>query len=538
MSESISDTNTRISNFISENFPNVDIGPGSVISELVIKLASTLQNEQYNKIAELSSGKSISDIMSSTTPTITTTADLIASNYNAVRYVGDYCTGVIKVVVSSPQNFYLSSQTEFIQPGLQLNYTPVSDTRVSPNPVTEAGELQLFSQNGLYYFLLNVVATEPGEQYQVASGTSFIVSDITKIAGFVGASAYGNFSSGKAKETDQELLGRLKTSLSNHDLTSYTGICNRVTSMYPSVTAISVCGANDKELLRAKKNVFGFSIPGKADVYIRNGTGVATINITKQAEKIDEDKWVMTLTPDDNVSGFYEVQSIIPKLSDTSLGGTLVIDDISFGFTKFVGQRNNEIVDTQDARFSKYQTAEVSFIYSDSSNIGSTADFLVTLSYQPNIQNIQDLLILDNNRVACADYLVKSVVPCFVSLQIRVLKMEPTDTEESLDIYGLKQKIFKYINSIPFGESLRASKIIDICHTHNIKGVELPIVMEGTILTQDGTKIYLRGSDSLEIPSDNTSILLGVSPKTTMFFIDYYNISTGIGTDNIGITLV
>jgi len=54
MAETIDSTVARLAAFISENNTDVETGPGSVINELLIKLASTLQNKQYNLIEDLS----------------------------------------------------------------------------------------------------------------------------------------------------------------------------------------------------------------------------------------------------------------------------------------------------------------------------------------------------------------------------------------------------------------------------------------------------------------------------------------------------
>jgi hypothetical protein len=149
---------------------------------------------------------------------------------------------------------------------------------------------------------------------------------------------------------------------------------------------------------------------------------------------------------------------------------------------------------------------------------------------------MQNLLLSDTERLACADYLVKAVVPCMVSLNINLIKKRYTDTFESLNLKKLKQDIFAYINSIPFGGVLQASSIIDLCHNYDIRRVDLPIAMSANILCPDGTTISLNDSDIIEKPNLPSK---GVTPKTVGYFIDYYR--TGVGTnnpvDNIGLNI-
>jgi hypothetical protein len=93
-----------------------------------------------------------------------------------------------------------------------------------------------------------------------------------------------------------------------------------------------------------------------------------------------------------------------------------------------------------------------------------------------------------------------------------------------------------YVNSIPFGEELQASSIVDICHNYNIKRVDLPIEMTGVILCPDGSTITLVDNDVLTIP---TVLDKGVTPKTALYFIDYYRVVAGVVNpiDNIGLSI-
>jgi hypothetical protein len=201
--------------------------------------------------------------------------------------------------------------------------------------------------------------------------------------------------------------------------------------------------------------------------------------------------------------------------------------------------RNNEISVASDSRFTKYQTAVATFTYTETPTVavGGSAQFKISASYQPNILEMQNLLLQDDERLACADYLVKAAVPCMVSLSLNLVKKRSTDTYTSLNLQNLKKDIFTYINSIPFGGELHASNIVDICHNYDIKRVDLPVTMTGQILCPDnGAPITLTDTDVLTIP---TNVARGVTPKTTLYFIDYYKIVDGVTTpqDNIGLNI-
>lgn len=540
MAESIQDTVDRLSTIITQHYTDIDTGPGSVISELLIKLAATLHNEQYNKIVELGQGASVAQVLASSEDTYSPLVDQIASNYNVSRSTGVKVLGKIKVTVSSGGDYNFRAGFVFIQPSLNFEYFLINDTRVSADPSVILGEIPLTEDNGLYYFILNVEASAAGAEYQLSSGSSFTLASNEYINGFVKAEAYGNFTSGKAPETDKELVGKIKYNLGNTRLDSPAGILNKFSSTFTGFQTLSVCGANDAEMKRSKQNMLGISTFGKADIYVRSSMGPEIKSVVKTAQKIAQDTWELTLHNTD-IPGFYNITSILPVVANVNLGGTLVIQGKpNFGTVFYPGQRNNEIHSIEDSRFTKYQTASVRFTYSESPivDVGSEAKFEVHANYQPNILEMQDLVLVDNQRLACADYLVKAVIPCMVSLNIKLLKKRSTDTFESLNLQQLKKDIFMYVNSIPFGGELHASNIIDICHNYDIKRVDLPIEMTGVILCPDieSSTITLSDNDALVIPYNVES---GVTPKTTLYFIDYYRVESGVANpiDNIGLNI-
>ena len=543
MAEQIQETVDRLTAFISQNYAEADVSPGSVLSELLIKLAATVQNEQYNYIDSLSQGRAISQILTSDEESYSDVVDLIASNYNTVRDRGKKVTGNIKITVSAPGTWSFSRGLSFIQPALGLKYNIADAYDIEEVENLDKNELKLYNKNGLYYFILPVVAEEVGDQYQVSSGTIFNVVEPYFVYNFVKAEAYGNFTSGAPLDTDKKLIAKFKQTLGSSRLESPAGIANRLKEKYPSFQTLSVVGANDPEMLRAKQNVLGISTFGKADVYVRTSVGPELRTDVVTGTKISSGRWVINL--DSNFcAGFYRVVSILPTV-DYNVSGTFIINNVTYGSRKFINARNNEINNDFEARFTKYQTARIEFNYAEIPNIPilpgqakPTQEFEVTVLYQPYIEEIQNLMLSDSERFACADYLVKAALPCFVSIEIPIVKKRSTDTYDSLKLNKLKQDIFTYINGIPFGEDLYASKIIDICHNYDILRVDLPVGLKGDILCNDGSVITIIDNDFLSIPTD---IPKGVSKMTTLYFTDYYRYdqSDDLETvDNIGIKLI
>lgn len=538
MTEQIEETLARITSFIKESYADIETGPGSVINELLLKLAAVLHNEQYNTIANFDTANSFDKILSSTEDKENSIIiDHIASNYNVSRNSGIKAKGKIKVYISRKYEYNIYAGFSFIQPALGLAYSTIYDARISYSPIAKLSEQQLFEENGLYYFILDVEASEEGPEYQVSSGTSFSI-DTNLLNYFVKAEAYGNFTYGLAPETDRELITRIQKTVGNSRLESSRGITNVFKQTFTEFKTLSICGANDAELRRDKFNVFGLPTFGKADVYVRSGLTYSSTQILKTAVKNADGTWTININHAD-APGFYKIKSIIPTDINTSLAGSLEILDVTFSYTKYPNLRNNDINDAVSARFTKYQTAVVVFRY-DAAGNQTAKDFMVTVAIQPQIAEMQDLLLLDSGRLACADYLVKAVIPCEISLELNIVAKRYTDTFDSLNLNSLKKDIYNHINSLDFGEELHASKIIDICHNYDIKRVDLPITMRGEILCASNKikTISLQSEDLLSIPTDLAN---GISPKTVLYFVDYYRQLADGSTqfvDNIGITLI
>ena len=102
MAEQIQDTVDRLTAFITETYNEADVSPGSVLGELLVKLAASIQNEQYNFIESISQGRSVEQVLASDTESYLPVMDLIASNFNTTRNAGKKATGSIKITVAAP----------------------------------------------------------------------------------------------------------------------------------------------------------------------------------------------------------------------------------------------------------------------------------------------------------------------------------------------------------------------------------------------------------------------------------------------------
>ena len=190
-----------------------------------------------------------------------------------------------------------------------------------------------------------------------------------------------------------------------------------------------------------------------------------------------------------------------------------------------MGEVNNTLNNSTEARYTQYQICTLTLAYSEPTivSIGATQNFYVTFSTQPYIRECQTILNDRSTRIAAADYLVKSAIPCFVSLLVRLEKK----TNTTIDVNLIKQDIFNYINGLEFGADIYASSIIDICHNYkNVKRVVTPISMTGLLLAPDGTSATITATDVLSVDG----AIAGITSNMTGFFTSY-------GADNSGVSV-
>lgn len=511
MSETISDTQIRLKAFTEETNPDVDLAPGSVLNELVIKLAATSQNPLINDQLALGQTNSITAALNSTEDTYNPIIDAISSNYGTVRNQGRKATGKLKIVVASSGAFYIKSGAVFTQPVLKLNFVTTSAYTARLTPAD--GELQLYKNGNLFYFIIPVVAENGGPEYQLSDQSA--ISTTEQIRDLVEIKSYGSFTSGLAVETDKELLTRIQAGLANKTLLTGNSIKSRLHDSFENFKDVSIVGANDQEMTRSKRNLFGISTLGMVDVYVRTSNGVETTLLTKTAVKGEDGLWSVDFDYTE-AAGFYRIIAITP--TGTALTGSLLSVQ-NFDFSTSNLDVVNKVYDKYEARFTKYQTANVTFEYQDPAG-ATSADFDFLISYQPNVLDIQELFLNGNEQIACADYLVKAALPCYVSIG---LKLHRRNAKAEFPADQLKKDIFNHVNNIKFGEHLYVSSIVDICHNYEIKYVELPVKLTGEIFSNHSTIVTVTDNDVLKIP---TVADLGISPKTTVFITDYFRTDT------------
>lgn len=503
---------------IKSAYPNLDMRKGTVLRELLTKVAAELWSLNTKRTTDLSNTYSLSQLEAAPEGN-EEAVDRLLSNFLVVRKQGSYASGQLIVKVQYSRTYTITTSMVFTTLS-GLAYSPELEYTVESNPQT-TGALTLYTHESgtYYYFMLPVKANLTGIVYDVPQGTSFSMS--SAFSGFVTAEAYYDFSGGSISETASQVLGRLPAAIATRSLESRYSISSRLREQFTAIHSVSAVGMGNAEQLRDKHYVF--SIGGRGDVYAKTFMALPIVTLRKTATKVSEGVYQFSLVRDE-VPGYYLIRAITNIDSVTNAGlefGTLSVLG-SYAFTDvrsadLSGCRHDFDVSAGyvETAYTRYQISDV-FV---NANLQSdTTEFKVEIYVAPFIKDIQDYM--DDSEVGnlMADLVVRCPIACVVSAKMTVYQPPNAAPVASDDMVTT---VVDYINNTTFGHILSKSQIVSaLSDKYQISRIDLSdsvygMSLGGVMRAADGTYITISGSE-LDIASIQRPTVL-VTPNTVVF---------------------
>jgi hypothetical protein len=302
---------------------------------------------------------------------------------------------------------------------------------------------------------------------------------------------------------------------------------------FADVRNLSIIGYGDVEMTRDQHWIFPVSGGGRIDIHGRTDILPQTVLLRKTARLVQYTEnqpnsvWQFSINRDD-APGFYEVIGVRRTDDPADIAGFAVTQDergFHFGEDKW----KPDIQFTDEAIYSRYQTAVIQF--NDTDTVidaeliaAGEKEYVVSVSTQPLIREVQEFLAGDDHRHLASDILVKSAVPCFLSINCNIIK---STNQSAPDLDPIRAEIARRVNLLDFPGTLYASQITDAIHDFLEPGQAVSVVdLHGRIRRPDGQDWIVRDTNQLTIP-DAPSV--GVTPRTTTFMLY---------PDDIGLTVV
>jgi hypothetical protein len=524
---------------VKEHNATVDTKRG-VIHDLVVHFSALLGAAKDKEIDRLRRSMSLKAILEDPALADTDIVDAVLSNYRVTRADSVVATGEVTIVVSAQSALTIPASTVFTVGGgtFKLSASSGVSVRTSTAQVTSDDDRVLVAlQDGTYAFTVSVVADVAGAIAAVKRADTVAITP--QPLNYTNSYAAVDFSTGGATETNAQLLDRFQEGIAAKAWSNRVTIAAMIkdTAAFTAVTDVSVIGMSDAEMRRDQHSILPISVGGRSDIYVRSAQLPATttkkITATFVAKTLDSvtgacvgGSWQIGVSASE-IPGFYELSRVAlttAAATDAGYEVTSIVRSYDLG----TADNAPDITSAQEAAFSKYQTAIIQFLDTDTDVTAAVAgttqvEYDVTFSHMPLIAELQDFCGGREVRNPAGDVLVKGAVPCFLSLNFTIKK--PT-TESDPDLDAIKSALTLEINSLGFAQRLHASRVADVVSSLISSGSALSgIDMFGRIVSPTAGDIFVRDGDVLNIPSRPDDL---VTPRTVILILE---------TGSIGITI-
>jgi hypothetical protein len=241
--------------------PSFDVGSGVPTTGLLVDPLSVILQPIVNELTVIQASQSILTILESDDPDAfpEDIVDGLAANAFVERNPGSIGSDVMRIRFFEPQDF--SSQL-----GVLIFRGPSGQRYSNSEAVsTTAAEMSLNQEGTLYYVDIPIVALEEGDDFNVDAGG--ITTMEAEPVGVANVTNRFGVSQGANRETNTELIDRIKVAVTVRALVTGRGIIVTLTENFTTIEEIQPIGFGDDEMMR--DIVYNVHIGGNVDVYIK-----------------------------------------------------------------------------------------------------------------------------------------------------------------------------------------------------------------------------------------------------------------------------
>ena len=447
--------------------------------------------------------------------------DAIVRNYLIERLPQRFTTGTIQVVVRQNLPLVIAQGTVWLVGG-QRFIVPRTISAALPDEMRPGGQDVPLepTADGFWSFTLPLVAENPGTTSQLTA--QLPAQPLQPPAGFVRATATGDFRLGRWLESNRQLLTRLRQGITAQIPASRAHWQSWLTQALPDVVpaAISVVGFGDAEQVRDRRSVLGISTGGKVDVYVRTSLPIVRSRQTVTATLIAHTSlgygtYQFTLQRQ-QASGVYLVESVEP-VGSHSVGSLPIEADLRQVDTSQPSMP--DLRTPEEAAYSSYQTITIRFTdtsqMADHLAVGSSRSFVVCWQFLPDIDRLQEVVNQRQHRMLGGDCVIKAPVPCWVRVHLRIQR-DPSDPLPATEL--IRAAVEQAIQQTGFTGALFAGQIHEAVLPYLQGQMKLSVLdLQGRLRYPDGTFRYVRDHDCLRVPEGEHPL---VSARTVQFFPD------------------
>ena len=516
--------------FLQDQYPSLDLTEGRVLRNLLIRPAAIFHALNQTDISQLQQSMSLQAIEANPAIADEATVDAVLSNYRVARDPGAPAAGQLIIVIRDLMATTINAGTVFLANGLQFtNIGAFIGVTTQSVILNDTNRLITKRTDGYYSFVIDVVAAAVGPQYEIRRNTR--LTTLGTIPNLIDIYALDDFSGGRSKESNQDLIDRFENGISPPVFSGRTQIETLMRETLAGLQEVSIIGFSDPEMQRDRHNLFAISTGGKADIYAQTAGNPAELILNKQAVLVDPVNhiWQIAIGRDD-APGFYKLVSILPEnVPSTNSSLEIVSETRGLDLTPEDSYFTPEVFNLLEGAYSRYQTAVVRFIdvtslsSGASSSSSSSGPETIVRNYNVHIlamPGIRDLQNLANGRAARnpqADYLVRAPIPIFCTIDMTINYVFDSDVP---DANAVKQALATKVASLGFDMGqLPASIVFEAVQAAvSPRGtlVISPLDMLGIMRKPTGDLVQLRSSNALVVPNLPDE---EITSRTTIFYL-------------------
>lgn len=241
--------------------PNFDVGSGVPTTGLMIDPQAVILQPIVDELTVVQASQSILTILESSDPDNfpEDIVDGLASNAFVERNPGAIGSDVERIRFFQPQAFS-------VQKGVLIFRGPAGQRYTNSEAISVTSAEMALNQDGtLYYVDVPLVALDEGEDFNTPKGS--ITTMEAEPVGVANVTNLFGVEQGRSRETNTELIDRIKVAVTVRALVTGRGIIVTLTENFTTIMEIQPVGFHDPEMMR--DIVYNVHIGGNVDVYIK-----------------------------------------------------------------------------------------------------------------------------------------------------------------------------------------------------------------------------------------------------------------------------
>lgn len=492
--------------------PTLDLSDGSAVVGLVVENEAQMAAQHTARYNALNLSFSLAAIAANLSTVDDAHVDSLISNYFLTRRQAAAASGPVRVVTTLNTGYLIPAGFPFVANGNTFSTTDAIRVYPTGSGITETATTKklVLRADGTYEFTLSVTADATGAAGQLSAGTTLTMS--APMDGMTAATVATDFVGGADQETSAELLARAQSGITATTLAGPEHIQAALSVLLPGIQT-AVLGIGSALMTRNRGNVFGISIPGTEDIYVKTSAFPQQKTLQATATAFSAVRDMAFTIANDDAAGIYRILAIRPA------GIQGVQGDAPGSVTPMI--RTDLVFTPKTRTASDYiygGIADLRVVFTDTSTPASTViasgdsqAYEVDVLYMPEVATVGNYCY-GTNRPAGTDYLVKAGVPCMTEVAITLRPKKGTTVPAVLDV---QTAIAGAINALPFGTTrLSLYVVISALQTISFQGDVVDILLSGSVLAPTGAELLLIPSQGVDLPVDIDN---ACSPENTFF---------------------